>query len=331
MIGKHLSLPASHADWEEKLKWFDCGCFLGAHVAGFKPAIEWKGRPPTQEIVDEINGRNIYWGIHAPNNFADTAYNDWGDYVDRMEDIARLQPPCIVVHGGLDTLIDVNAIPLDDPIERYRSPISASEYLLACQFQHKLLLDMASRAMESRILVENTGIKEIASNAGVGCLCDVGHLSYSHNFFQRLEDYSDLPKAEGFMPASEAEAIIWHQLGLGIRRGEFPVTCYATTLLELIQAIGAEHYHLEGGYREEQDGHIVTHAPIGISSNFPDGRMRSIIKQLLQRENVLMCLKVDGSRPDGSGPFPDRQPTEVLQAQSWRNLCKITTELVASS
>ncbi|MCX6810127.1 MAG: hypothetical protein NTY30_00050 [Candidatus Berkelbacteria bacterium] len=350
LTGQHLALPAGHADWREKLEWFNWDEFARAKVAGFKPAIEWKGKPPSSKIVEEINFRDIYWGIHARNNLTDIAYNDWDSYVEMMKEIAGLEPAYIVVHGGLDTLIDVSAIPLDDPIERYRSPIGAEEYLLACQFQHKLLRDMASRAPKSQIRVENTGVTEfiggnklptythprvgnwlevakLARIAKVGVLIDWEHAAISDNFFGRLEDYSQLPRANEFKPASNAERFLWQQLGLGIRKGEFPAARYYATMAEVVVRMKGSHNHLSAGYREEDHGVIATHPPIEIGPTFASQRIRSIINQLLQQENCLMCLEVDGSRADGSGPFPDRQPTEVLQAESWRNLCTIATEL----
>lgn len=352
--GRYLSLPVGLADYEVKVsEWMHWDEFLAAEAAGFKPAVEWKGRPPTSEIVEYLSGYGVYWGIHAPNNIADQAWDSWDGFLTQMEAIAKLRPAYVVIHGGLNCLI--GDVPLDDPVERYKSPISADQYLCACNFQNRLLheavmqMNLPDFTGDGDVLLENTSITEFVGceqlptychpragnwteiatltriTTAVHCkpLCDVGHLTYGHNFFRRFEDYADLPPANEFVPASKAEVIIWNQLGLGIRQGEFPVVRDQLDLSEAIEAIDASHYHIEAGRRDSLGGEITTHAPI----ERDDQRMRGIIAQILRRENCLMCLEVDGSRPDGSGPFPNRAPTEELQAESWRNLCRIATEL----
>lgn len=350
MIGQYLSLPVGHADWQEKLKWiFEEDPFTEAWGKGFMPAIEWKGQRPTREIVEELERQGVFWGIHARNDLADVVYTaDWNGYCSETELIAKLRPSYVVVHGGLDYLIQ--NVPYDDPLERYKSPIGAEDYLRACYCQTAMMATMVELMAEfggdGEVLLENTSITEfvgcqklptychpragnwldtikLAKGAGAKPLYDVGHLQYSHNFYARLEDYADLPPAQEFVPAAGPEHIAWDQLGIGIRKGEFPIVRDLLDLPEAIEAIGADYYHLDGGYREEIDGKIATHAPI----EYKDERIRDIVAQILRRDDCLICLEVDGSRPDGSGPFPDRQPTEKLQVESWRNLCRIATEL----
>ena len=349
--GRYLSLPVGHADWEEKSTWFRSTSFRAARAAGFLPAIEWKGRPPTPEIAAEIAAEGVYWGIHAPNDFADQfrkgVFNkEVADFRSYMETVAPLRPGYVVVHGGLDSLIPMGEVPLDDHIERYKSPISGLEYELAKMVQFAFHAAMRRLMVdESVLLLENTSITEfvdgvrlptythprvgnwidvgaIARASGAEPLCDIGHLQYSHNFFYREQDYAGLPFADGPDLCNPLHRAFLLE-GLCVRKGEFPVYHHgARSLSGAIEKIDADFYHLEGGVREEENGKIMTHAPI----EYGDRRIRGILRQILSRKRILICLEVDGSRPDGGGPFPDREPTEVLQRSSWMNLCRMAVE-----
>ena len=352
LVGRHLSLPAGGRDWETKLEWFGRTEFLAAQRVGFIPAFEWKGPPPTSEVALELIRRNIHWGIHAPNNFVDQMSADWKKGEEWVTQIAQLRPGYVVVHGGLDRLIPLHEIPLKNRVDRYRSPITASSLMDAFGNTQQTIRRMVELMMEHGdgvVLLENTSVTEfvdgttlptychprignwvevgkIARDVGAKPLCDIGHLTYCHNYLAREHGYAQIPDPGAFDFRDDDDAQnAWDYLDWGIHQGRFPIVRNMMDVHRAIEAIGADYYHVEAGIREEnEDGTIGTHAPV----EYGDERMRQIIGQILGHENLLMCLEVDGSRTDGGGSFPARRPTEELQRESFIDLCRICTDLV---
>lgn len=352
VTGRHLSIPMGYADWTKKLDWLREPEFAAAQSKGILPAIEWKGKVPTVEIVREFKEQGLYWGLHTPNNLPDTAYSNRDHFIEYMEAAASLKPDYLVVHG-FEAMSD-EIIPFYDPVERYCSRISAEQYLSAVRYQVALLKEMVAimdRHDAGTVMLENTSVTEfawvngkfalptytlprvgnwwkdtamVAARAGAMPLCDIGHMTYGRNFYSRLENYSHLPESPVFSPRDVYEAELWESFGVGIRRGEFPCVWYNCTVLEAASAMGAVVFHLDGAYRESApDGlHCDSHAPIVLDSE----RAKSIVGFLMVPQDIVISLEVDGASGSG-GPF-DWRPKDnyTTQHESWAALCQMVND-----